>query len=162
MSAGSPSRRHPDWSDAGRPPWTFPVARLDRKARYTLLAVALVLVGVLGVARWLRPDPKGFGTHQQLGLLPCAFRTMTGYGCPSCGMTTAFAWFARGKPAESWGANPAGLVLAITCAILAPWMLVAAATGRAWGVRSLDRPAMMLFIGLVGLTLIFWVARMIL
>ena len=31
------------------------------------------------------------GTHQQLGLPPCNFVTLTGYPCPACGMTTSFA-----------------------------------------------------------------------
>src|SRR4051794_7336480 len=97
MSAGSPTRRHPDGPGPGASSSPWPVLTLTRKARWGLLAAALGVLAVLGVARCLRPDPKGYGTHQQLGLLPCGFRAITGLGCPSCGMTTAFAWFVRGR-----------------------------------------------------------------
>lgn len=141
---------------------SLPVLRLNRVCRWGLLAAALGMIGVLGVARVLRPDPKGFGTHQQLGMLPCSFRAITGLGCPSCGMTTAFSWFVRGRLAESWGANPAGCLLAATCLTLVPWMLLGAASGRAWGVRSLD--ASFLWLVLVAATgsLLSWAVQFVL
>ena len=39
------------------------------------------------------------------------FFQVTGYRCPSCGMTTAFAWFVRGQFDRSWQANPVGSLL---------------------------------------------------
>ena len=48
-------------------------------------------VVTLGIARALTPAPAGFGTHEQLGLPPCAFLHWTGFPCPSCGLTTCFA-----------------------------------------------------------------------
>lgn len=157
MSAGSPTRQHPESRPTGASP--LPAARLGRSGRIGLLIAALVVLAVLGIARWLRPDPSGFGTHQQLGLLPCTFRSITGYGCPSCGMTTAFAWFVRGRLDASWGTNPAGCLLAGACVAMVPWMLFGAASGRAWGVRSLDDAFLRLLVAAAAVTLVVWVGR---
>ncbi|MBV8269587.1 MAG: DUF2752 domain-containing protein [Planctomycetaceae bacterium] len=130
--------------------------------RRALVLAALGLVGVLGVARQLEPDPRGFGTHTQLGLAPCAFALVTGHPCPTCGMTTSFAWFARGRFDRSWRANPAGSVLALTCVALIPWLLAGAARGRPPGFRSLDRPLIGLVVATVALSLVSWILRLIL
>ena len=130
--------------------------------RRALVLAALGLVGVLGVARRLEPDPRGFGTHTQLGLAPCAFALVTGHPCPTCGMTTSFAWFARGRFDRSWRANPAGSLLAPTCVALVPWLLAGAARGRPPGFRSLDRPLIGLVVATVALSLVSWTLRLIL
>ena len=130
--------------------------------RRALVLAALGLVGVLGVARQLEPDPRGFGTHTQLGLAPCAFALVTGHPCPTCGMTTSFAWFARGRFDRSWRANPAGSVLALTCVALVPWLLAGAARGRPPGFRSLDRPLIGLVVATVALSLVSWTLRLLL
>src|SRR5947209_2717631 len=100
---------------------------LNRSTRGAMVLGAIGLAAVLGVARWLQPDPRGYGTHTQLGLFPCMFSQVTGYRCPSCGMTTSFAWFVRGRLDHSWRANPVGSLLAPTCAVLIPWLLAGAA-----------------------------------
>ena len=82
---------------------------LGWRMRGLLLVAAAGFAGLLGLAKTLVPDPRGFGTHVQLGLRPCSFATMTGRLCPTCGMTTAFAWFVRGRVDRSWRANPAGV-----------------------------------------------------
>lgn len=66
---------------------------------------------MVGVARLLEPSPAGYGTHRQLGLPPCLFRAVTGLPCPSCGMTTCFAYAARFDWAHAWITQPFGLVL---------------------------------------------------
>src|SRR4051794_36631374 len=137
-------------------------ARLGRPTRIALVVSALGLAAVLGVARWLEPDPRGFGTHTQLGLAPCAFALVTGHRCPTCGMTTSFAWFARGRFDRAWRANPAGSVLAPTCVALVPWLLAGAARGRPMGFRSLDRPLTGLVVVTVALCLVSWTIRLIL
>jgi hypothetical protein len=127
-----------------------------------LIALALGLAVVLGVARWLEPDPRGYGTHTQLGLAPCAFAVLTGYPCPSCGMTTSFAWFARGRFDRSWGANPAGSLLAPACAALIPWLLIGAVRGRPLGFKTLEQPLIVLVVGTVALSLLSWTFRLLL
>lgn len=136
--------------------------RLGRAARLILAASAVGLVGVLAMAARLRPDPRGYGTHEQLGLPRCAFSAMTGTPCPSCGMTTAFAWCARGRLDRAWRANPAGSVLAPTCAVLVVWMIVSAARGRPWITRTIDGPLIVVVSATVAIGLGAWMIRMIL
>jgi len=68
---------------------------------------------VLGIAARLTPDPRGFGTHEGLGLPSCGFLAVNGYPCMTCGMTTAFANMIRLDVAAAWRANPMGIVLFI-------------------------------------------------
>jgi hypothetical protein len=86
------------------------------KAGRTRAAAGLVLLGclaILALAAWLRPDPHGYGTHAQLGTGPCGALVMTGYPCPTCGMTTAFAHTVRGQWLRALWVQPAGFVLAL-------------------------------------------------
>jgi hypothetical protein len=136
--------------------------RLGGKTRLAMVASALALIGVLGLARWLEPDPRGYGTHVQLGLPPCTFFRLTGRPCPTCGMTTAFAWSVRGRVDRAWRANPAGCLLAPTCAALAAWLAAGAARGRPVGTRSLDRPLTALLVATVAVSLAAWTVRMLL
>lgn len=138
----------------------FTEERLKRPTRALLAAFALGLIAVLVVARGLKPDPKGFGTHTQLGLGPCAFREATGKPCPSCGMTTSFAWAARGDLVRAWGANPAGSLLAPLTLALIPWFLLVSARANPWPFSNLERPLVGLSVAVVALTLIFWTVRM--
>ena len=134
--------------------------RLGRATRVLLVAFALALLSMLVVARRLEPDQRGYGTHERLGLWPCAFRATTGRPCPTCGMTTSFAWFARAKPVRSWRANPAGSLLAPTCLALIPWLLLASARGRPAPFRSLEQPLVVLAVASVALTVVSWTVRM--
>lgn len=136
--------------------------RLSRPARWGLAILALALAALLATAGWLRPDPRGFGTHEQLGLPRCAFQGVTGVPCPSCGMTTAFAWSVRGRPDRAWRANPAGSVLAPLCGLLAVWLLAVVAWGRPLGTRSVDRPLMIVTVAAVALSLGAWTFQRIL
>ena len=66
---------------------------------------------VLGVARYLEPDDRGFGTHQQLGLGGCTFLEWTTLPCPMCGMTTTFSHMAHFQWGEAFQTQPFGVVL---------------------------------------------------
>ncbi len=103
----------------------------DTAAARWSAALALVLCGaVLGLAAYLRPDGRGYGTHEQFGTGPCGFLMVTGYPCPTCGMTTAFALAVRGRWQEAARVQPAGFVLALgagAVGLLAVWVL---AVGR--------------------------------
>jgi len=43
-------------------------------------------------------------------LPPCRFKTLTGYSCPTCGMTRSFQALAHGEFLESFRYNPMGPV----------------------------------------------------
>src|SRR5271166_4963513 len=104
--------------------------RLEGPARWYVLLLAAGLLGLLGVARGLEPDPRGYGTHTQLGLGPCAFAVVTGRPCPTCGMTTAFAWFTRGSLGGSWRASPAGCLIALSIVPVSVWLFTCVWLGR--------------------------------
>lgn len=137
-------------------------ARLRPSTRGALVGLAVGVVAVFVVARWLEPDPRGFGTHRQLGLPPCHFQWVTGQRCPTCGMTTAFTWFVRGRLDRSWKANPAGALVAPVCLALVPWLLAGAARGRPLGFRSVETPLLGLLVAFVALSLLSWTIRLIL
>lgn len=125
-----------------------------------LLAIATALLaGLLGLSVTLRPDPRGYGTHTQLGLRPCAFATVTGRLCPTCGMTTAFAWFVRGRIHRSWRANPAGCLIAATIVPTIFWLLACVARGAPVGSRSISGPLVGLLFSACVLGLSCWLIR---
>lgn len=81
------------------------------------LGISLGCLAVLITATRLTPSPTGMGTHLSLGLHRCAFLDRTGLPCPSCGMTTSFAWFVRGNVLASLYVQPMGALLAFAAAI---------------------------------------------
>jgi hypothetical protein len=140
-----------------------PVVRpaLGWPTRSAFLAAAAGLAGLLGLARVLEPDPRGFGTHEQLGLRPCAFATLTGRLCPTCGMTTAFAWFVRGRIDRSWEANPAGCLFALLSIPLMVWLVASAVRDQPVGFRSVSGPLMSLLVAGLVLSLAVWLVRLL-
>ncbi len=134
--------------------------RLSRTSRLVLASFAVAVLAVLITARWLRPDPQGFGTHTQLGLPPCSFRVLTGYPCPACGMTTAFAWTLRGRLDRAFFANPGGAVMAPLCFLTLPWLLFAAITGHPRPFRSAEVPLVAAALGIVAVALLSWAVRL--
>jgi hypothetical protein len=78
---------------------------------------ASACLGVLMVAASLTPATEGVGTHMQLGLPPCGMMVATGYPCPSCGMTTAFALAANREPLQAFANQPFGAILVLVAAV---------------------------------------------
>lgn len=125
-------------------------------SRGLLVLVGLVLLAGFGLAGRLSPDPRGYGTHQQLGLPRCTFQMLTGWPCPSCGGTTAFAHFVRGQWPSAVQSNAAAFVLALICTALIPWSWASAASGRAIGIVNPDRTVLVLVITMSGLFALQW------
>jgi hypothetical protein len=85
--------------------------------RLLALVVASGCLTVLTLAAALPPNPSGMGTHKaSLGLPPCAFLQTTDLPCPSCGMTTSFAWFTKGNLLASVYVQPMGAMVATLAA----------------------------------------------
>lgn len=99
-------------------------------ARAIALMVGLGCLAVLVRAATLPPSHTGIGTHRAMGLNQCTFIDRTGLPCPSCGMTTSFAWFARGNIAASLYVQPMGAALALAAAMCVWGGLYVAFTGR--------------------------------
>jgi hypothetical protein len=141
-----------DISGAVRPP-------LHRPARSLLVIWGLLLLGGFALARTLDPDPRGFGTHQRLGLPPCTFRQLSNLPCPGCGMTTSFAHFTRGNLIQSVRSNVGGAMLAAFCAALVPWCLVSAFCGRPAVVASPAKTLSIVLSVIAVVTLTQWLFR---
>jgi hypothetical protein len=106
-------------------------ARLPLGGRLLALGAALACLSVLAVAGYVTPNPAGVGTHaSSLHMKPCHFLQTTGLPCPGCGMTTSFAWFAKGNLPASVYVQPMGTALAVIacCAVWAGFYV--ALTGR--------------------------------
>ncbi len=113
------------------------VERLSLFGRATALASSVGCLALLITAAKLIPSPTGVGTHTELTMPPCAFLARTGVPCPTCGMTTSFAWFVRGNWLASFYVQPMGFVLAML-AVAVFWAgLYIAVSGR--GIHRLLR-----------------------
>jgi len=142
-----------DWDDS---PQT-----LSHWVRGALVAVALGLLALFGIARWLNPydeagHPLRMQTHRQLGLPPCTFFALTHLPCPSCGMTTSFSLLMHGDMINSLHANAVGTLLALLWLALIPWCLLCVVKKRIVLVRSLERAVAVCVIGFLGLLMIRW------
>jgi hypothetical protein len=124
--------------------------------RFGLGGLSLLLLAMLVTAACLPPDPRGFGTHERLGLPPCGFHQLVGGRCPSCGMTTSWAHLTRGEIGRALQANLAGALLAVLAAGSAPWLLACALRGTWIGGRPGDRIGIGLVATLVAVALIQW------
>ena len=99
--------------------------------------IGLAFTAILLAAWHLEPDLLPLGPRSQLSLPGCAFRDRTGYPCPTCGMTTAWAGAVRGDLTTAVRANIAGAVLAIVALLGALFGLATAALGRVFYLRVL-------------------------
>jgi hypothetical protein len=104
--------------------------KLTNVGRLIALSVALACFALLATAVFLRPSATGVATHTALGFDECHFLLSTGIPCPSCGMTTSFAWFVRGHVLASFYVQPMGTLLAIAAGMTFWGGLYVAATGK--------------------------------
>ena len=126
-----------------------------------LAAAGALVCGALAVASRLDPDPRGLGTHEQLGLAPCWIHQRFGVPCPTCGMTTAWAHAVRGQWLAAIGASFGGTMLFAAAAIGAPWALVSAAAGKWLFGRPTARGLVLLGSVWLATTTLDWARRLI-
>jgi len=126
-----------------------------RRTAPELATPAVAAAGVLaaGVACLWSPDGVADGP------VVCPFRLITGLPCPGCGLTRAWVYAAHGRWADSFAANPFGLVaaglvvaLVVVCVrsswrrtpipsldvlVRRPWVLALVGVWVAWAVVRL-------------------------
>ncbi len=121
--------------------------------------LAVGAIAMLVAAAWIDPDPRGYGTHTQLGLPPCGFLALTGSRCPGCGLTTAFAYGVRGQWWLAGTSNPLGLVLFLIVGATVPVGILGALRGWSFAAvvdrLALDRWALVV----AGCAVALWVVR---
>ena len=125
-----------------------------------LIALVLAIGGwtLVGLSLYLHPDSRGYDTHTALGLPPCSFIQTTGYPCPTCGMTTAFANMAHGQVLAALGAQVFGTVLFLLTACVAVLATAQVLIGRP-RVTSLKPKMWWLWILLAGVAM-SWGAKL--
>ena len=131
---------------------------MSRYERFWHAAGGCTLLGLLAVARLLQPSEFGFGTHEALGLPPCSAIVWLGMPCPTCGMTTSWAYLLRGNIGMSWKCNPGGTCLALVALFTGVWALQnsIAGTYRAWlSIQASSIAAMTI----TAITIIHWIGR---
>jgi hypothetical protein len=135
--------------------------RLSGAQRRLLAALGLGLILILVIAATLKPDPRGYGTHRQLGWPPCGTRMLLGIRCPSCGMTTSWAHLVRGHLRSALRANVAGALLGLAAIAAVPWLFLSAARGR-WLWRG-PSPMVAAFgaAGVIGVAILDWFVRLL-
>ena len=123
------------------------------------LGAAACLVSGMVLAGRLTPSASGLGTHLQLGLPPCTMPLFTGYPCPTCGVTTAIAYAARGELVASAAAQPAGLALFTILPIGAVFALRTAILGRK--LPTLHLSPLAAIAGIAGILLAGWAWKVV-
>jgi len=103
--------------------------------RLVALVIFAACASGIGLAAWLMPDAKGYGTHRTLGLGPCGFLVRTGFPCPTCGMTTSCCLTVRGRIGKALYAQPLGPFIILGAAVAAVACLIVVVTGKTWMVN---------------------------
>jgi hypothetical protein len=124
-------------------PWPRRRRLLPIWVRLILLVLAGIWLTVFVIGALLNPyyedgTARRMETHRQLGLPECTFKEITGYPCPSCGMTTSFSLLMHGDVWNSLKANFAGTILATLGLLYVPWSILSAWRGRFLYVHSLE------------------------
>jgi hypothetical protein len=127
--------------------------------RWLWLSLAVAALIVLGIARLLTPDARGFGTHLQLGLPPCGVLALTGLPCPACGLTTSFAHLARGQLTAALHANAFGVVLFACVLATLPLAMWASARNRAFFETFARMRVERIGLVLASMALLYWLSR---
>jgi hypothetical protein len=90
-----------------------------------LAVAALILLGLL-----LEPDPRGYGTHEKLGMRPCMPMELWNVPCPGCGVTTSVTHAMNGDLPGSLRVQPFGLVVVLGVLAFFAWALLGHLRGR--------------------------------
>jgi hypothetical protein len=124
-----------------------------------LLALLLSTAAIVFVAIKLEPDPRGFGTHEQLGFAPCSMLESTGIPCPACGITTAVTLSTQGNLWEGALTQPMGPLLVILVPLLTALALIMHAIGKDVYALYRNRTIPWVRVGFI-VSLLAWIYRM--
>lgn len=132
---------------------------LSTQSRFLAALLGCGLAAALLVASQLRPDPRGRGTHEQLGLPPCTLWAISGLRCPACGMTTSWALATHGQLAAAMQAHAVGTLLAGVAVVTAVVSLAIAAVGRPLRWPITDNLAAAVGVTFVAMLIVEWIVR---
>lgn len=90
------------------------------------------LGSILFVSYLLTPDARGYGTHEHLFLPPCYFKYFLNISCPACGLTTAFAYLAKGQLFEAFHTHWMSPLIFILFVFLFLYSLICLVRGKSF------------------------------
>ena len=128
---------------------------------YLVMCALMAPLGLAVMAVFLKPDERGYGTHEQLGMTPCFLLERFDIPCPGCGVTTSVTLASRGHLLESFLTQPLGFVIAVTTVLFSLWSLYVVLRGRDLYVAFRKLPLRALGAVAVALTLFSWIYKCI-
>ena len=144
-------------SNDSSPPLTPLPCQIPAGLRLFLVSLSIGLTILMGIAWWLQPDARGYGTHHQLGLPDCSFIVLWGIPCPMCGMTTSWSNLMHGDWANAFRANPGGALLGLTSMLAIPICFWRAWVGVATQNNWLSRFTLLWFCLMIFVIALFWI-----
>ncbi len=121
---------------------------LGSRPRLAAAFTALAAGAVLGLSVWLSGPPLPFKT--------CLFRLVTGWPCPSCGLTHAFISLGHGRWVVGFFENIMSPVLFLAAAMIFIGAATEAVSGRFFLRRSWDRFKTRLLVVFLVLAALSW------
>jgi hypothetical protein len=103
------------------------------------------------------PDPRGHGTHEQMGLPACGWVVQYNKPCPTCGVTTAASHLVHRQPWQALKTQPFGTALAAFGLWLAAVAAFSLVRGRSFLDYLLCLPQVRIFVWGVVLLLASWI-----
>lgn len=99
-----------------------------------LMLVLICLVPIIG-SFFIKTDGQGVAFRFHDGFyevrMPCVFKTVSGYKCPSCGGTRSFAYMSKLSLVSAWNSNKATAMLYAFMALQIPYRLILIVRGSA-------------------------------
>jgi hypothetical protein len=86
----------------------------DRKIYTVLVLLSLASAGWLAYA---------LQAHHYEHTTLCLFKNITGFPCPSCGITRSIIFLGQGDVSQAWNTNPLGIVAACLLVIVPIWII---------------------------------------
>lgn len=122
--------------------------------------VAVLVVAIAAVFVWLLlrldPDPRGFGTHEQLGMSACSWPDGLGVPCPTCGCTTAAVHLLHLSPWRALVTQPFGAAVAAGGLAFAGLALASLVQRRSFVERVLMLPYATITLAGIGVFVAAW------
>ena len=126
-----------------------------------LLAGVSAALGVLALfGMFVKPDPRGFGTHELLGLPPCLPMDRWNVPCPGCGVTTSIALAAHGQVVRGFLNQPFGALIALAVPVVFVWAWALHLRGRDLRVELARWPAGPVGLVIVALAALAWLYKL--
>jgi hypothetical protein len=118
-----------------------PVKSSSFKMRLRALIVLAGVSALIGAAIYLDPNQLEQHKNHYALLKPCSMLVKTGYPCPTCYMTRAFAYMYHGRPDKAFAAQPFGALLSLMTVYLAYGSIMFWSGARDGTPSGLDGPA---------------------